>query len=228
MRDGTKIEDSIALATGTAGSAVVFAGSTVIIALVALTVTGVPLLAQMGIAAAGTIAIAVALSLTLVPALLAFAGSRILRGKNFSAALPDGSAKGAMTMGARWIAVVMRRPVIASGAVVLTLLALAIPALDVRLGLPNDGTANPDTTARQAYELVSDGLGVGVNGRLTIAAEIENAGNPQTAADATAKALTAMPHVATVSPPRSSPGRTSRSSRSRPPAAPPRPTPRIS
>ena len=207
MRDGTKIEDSIALATGTAGSAVVFAGSTVIIALVALTVTGVPLLAQMGIAAAGTIAIAVALSLTLVPALLAFAGSRILRGKSFSAALPDGSAKGAMTMGARWIAVVMRRPVIASGAVVLTLLALAIPALDVRLGLPNDGTANPDTTARQAYDLVSDGFGVGVNGQLTIAAEIVNAGNPQTAADATAKALTAMPHVATVSPAQVIPGK---------------------
>ena len=112
-----------------------------------------------------------------------------------------------MTMGARWIAVVMRRPVIASGAVVLTLLALAIPALDVRLGLPNDGTANPDTTARQAYDLVSDGFGVGVNGQLTIAAEIENAGNPQTAADATAKALTAMPHVATVSPAQVIPGK---------------------
>ena len=171
MRDGTKIEESIALATGAAGSEVVFAGSTVIIALVALAVTGVPLLAQMGIAAAATIAIAVALSLTLVPALLAFAGPRMLRGKTFSAALPDGGKPGKLTMGARWVAAVMRRPVIASGAVLLALVALAIPALDVRLGLPNDGSANPDTTARKAYDLVSDGFGVGYNGQLTIVAQ---------------------------------------------------------
>ncbi len=70
VNDGMSIEESIALAVGTAGSAVVFAGATVIIALVALAVTGVPFLAQMGIAAAGTVAVAVLLSLTFVPALL--------------------------------------------------------------------------------------------------------------------------------------------------------------
>ena len=83
------IEPSIARAVGTAGSAVVFAGATVIIALVALLVTGVPFLGQMGIAAAGTIAVAVLLSLTLVPALIAFAGPRATRGKSSSAALHD-------------------------------------------------------------------------------------------------------------------------------------------
>jgi RND superfamily putative drug exporter len=207
VRDGMEIEESIALATGTAGSAVVFAGSTVIIALVALVVTGVPFLAQMGIAAAASIAIAVALSLTLVPALLAFAGQRMLRGKTFSAALPGERTPGSMTMGARWIAVVMRRPVIASTAVVLALLALAIPALDVRLGLPNDGTANPDTSARQAYDLVSDGFGVGVNGQLTVVAQIHSGHDPQTAADATAKTLSALPDVAAVSPAQVIPGK---------------------
>ena len=94
-----------------------------IIALVALVVTGVPFLAQMGIAAATAIAIAVALSLTLVPALLAFAGPRMLRGKTFSS---DASER---TMGARWVAIVMRRPLLATGVVVVALGALAIPAL---------------------------------------------------------------------------------------------------
>ncbi len=94
VREGMGISESIALAVGTAGSAVVFAGSTVIIALAALSVTGVPFLAQMGIAAAGSIAVAVLLSLTLVPALLAFGGQRLLRGKTH--------AHGT-TMGARWV-----------------------------------------------------------------------------------------------------------------------------
>jgi RND superfamily putative drug exporter len=201
VRDGMAIEDSIALAVGTAGSAVVFAGSTVIIALVALVVTGVPFLAQMGIAAAATIAIAVALSLTLVPALLGFGGRRMLRGKTFSAdpAKP--------TLGARWVAGVMRRPVLASAAVLLALVALAIPALDVRLGLPDDGSANPGSTARQAYDLVSDGFGVGFNGQLTIVAQTRAASDAQAAADATAKRLGALPDVAAVSPAQVIPGK---------------------
>jgi RND superfamily putative drug exporter len=199
VRDGMGIEDSIALAVGTAGSAVVFAGSTVVIALAALAVTGVPFLAQMGLAAAGTIAIAVLLSLTLVPALLAFGGARLVRGKTFSAELHDENAPGKPTMGARWVAAVMRRPVIASSAVVLALLALPIPALDIRLGLPNDGTENPDTTQRQAYDLVSEGFGVGFNGQLTIVAEIQNGRDAQTAADAAAKSLRSLPAVAAVS-----------------------------
>jgi RND superfamily putative drug exporter len=190
VRDGMPIAESIALATGTAGSAVVFAGSTVMIALVALLMTGTPFLAQMGIAAAGAIAVAVLASLTLVPALLAFGGTRMVRGKTFSAELaPDAKP----TLGARWVALVMRRPVVASGLVIVALGALAIPALDVRLGLPNDGTANPETSARQAYDLVSEGFGVGANGRLTIVVE---GGDPEAAA----KHLTTLPGVAAVSP----------------------------
>jgi RND superfamily putative drug exporter len=200
VRDGMRIEDSIALATGTAGSAVVFAGSTVMIALVALTITGTPFLAQMGIAAAGTVAIAVLASLTLVPALLASGGARMVRGKAFSA---ETATAGARTLGARWVDVVMRRPVLAAGVVVVALGALAIPALDVRLGLPNDGTANPDTTQRQAYELVSDGFGVGANGQLTLVARTAD----QAAADATVKTLSALSDVAAVSPAQVVPGK---------------------
>jgi putative drug exporter of the RND superfamily len=196
VHDGMDIEDSIALAVGTAGSAVVFAGSTVMIALVALVMTGTPFLAQMGIAAAGTIAVAVLASLTFVPALLAFAGKRMIRGKTFTADVAHDTKP---TLGARWIAVVMRRPAIAAGLVVVALGALAIPALDVRLGLPNDGSSNPETTERVAYDLVSEGFGVGYNGQLTVVARGGDA-------EATAKALAALPDVATVAPVQPIPG----------------------
>ncbi|MDA0185328.1 MMPL family transporter [Solirubrobacter phytolaccae] len=198
VHDGMSIPDSIALAAGTAGSAVVFAGSTVMIALVALVMTGTPFLAQMGIAAAGSIAIAVLASLTLVPALLAFAGHRLVRGKTFTAAAAASDAK--PTLGARWVAIVMRRPVVASGLVIVALGALAIPALNVRLGLPNDGSSNPDTTTRQAYDLVSEGFGVGANGQLTLVAQ---GGDPK----ATAAAITKLPDVAAVTPPQEIPGK---------------------
>ena len=102
------------------------------------------------------------------------------------------------TLGARWVAIVMRRPVIAAGLVVVALGALAIPALNVRLGLPNDGSSNPDTTQRQAYDLVSKGFGVGVNGQLTVVARGD--------AEATAKTLATLPDVAAVSPVQAIPG----------------------
>lgn len=196
VRDGMGIADSIALAVGTAGSAVVFAGSTVMIALVALVMTGTPFLAQMGIAAAGAIAIAVLASLTFVPALLAVGGARLVRGKTFSAEVTHEAKP---TLGARWVGVVMRRPVVAAGLVVVALGALAIPALDVRLGLPNGGSANPDTTERKAYDLVSEGFGVGVNGQLTVVAQ---GGDPK----ATAAAIAKLPDVALVTPPQVIPG----------------------
>jgi RND superfamily putative drug exporter len=102
--------------------------------------------------------------------------ARMVRGKTFSAA----KATRTRTLGARWVGIVMRRPVLAAGVVVVALGALAIPALDVRLGLPNDGTANPDTTQRQAYDLVSEGFGVGANGQLTLVAPGPPTGPPPT------------------------------------------------
>lgn len=198
--DGMEIEASIARAVGTAGSAVVFAGTTVVIALVALLVTGVPFLAQMGIAAAGTIAVAVLLSLTLVPALLGFAGRRAVRGKNFSAELHDAGSGEKPTLGARWIALVMRRRWLAIGVTVLGLLALALPATNMRLGLPGDDAKNPDTTQRQAYDLLTEGFGPGFNGPLTVVAQVTPGASGKTAADRTATRLAAFRDVADVSP----------------------------
>ena len=205
--DGMDIEPSIARAVGTAGSAVVFAGATVIIALVALLVTGVPFLGQMGLAAASTIAVAVLLSLTLVPALMAFAGPRATRGKNSSAALHDPRTGEKPTLGARWIGQVMRRRFVAIGVPILVLAAVAAPALDMRLGLSGDGGLGPDTTQRKAYDLLSDGFGPGFNGRLTIAAEVPPGNGAQRAADATAAELEGFNDVAAVSPGRLNPAK---------------------
>jgi RND superfamily putative drug exporter len=200
VNDGMPIAASIATAVGTAGSAVVFAGATVVIALVALTVTGVPFLAQMGVAAAGTVAAAVLLSLTFVPALLAVAGHRAIRGKVFSHELHDAEAGEKPTMGARWIALVIRNRWIAIGGVTVALLALASPALHMRLGLPDDGTSAPATTQRQAYDLLTTGFGPGFNGPLTVVADLDGVADPQQAADTTAARLERLANVTTVAP----------------------------
>ena len=107
LHDGMDLEASVALAVGTAGSAVVFAGATVVIALTALVVVGIPFLAAMGIAAAATVVIAVLIAITLVPALLGFAGTRIAKGKRLDVA----SSK--PTMGASWSGLIVRHRTIA-------------------------------------------------------------------------------------------------------------------
>ncbi|MDO9407987.1 MMPL family transporter [Patulibacter sp.] len=205
VADGMEIEASIAKAVGTAGSAVVFAGATVIIALVGLTVTGVPFLAQMGLGAAFTILFAVLLSLTMTPALLAFAGHRAVKGKTFTEDAHDETSDARPTMGARWIAFVVRRRVAAIAVVGLALVALAIPALNMRLGLPGDGDKGPATTERKAYDLLSDGFGPGFNGPLTVVADLQGVQDPQAVAAATAKDLGGLDDVATAAPPVLSP-----------------------
>ena len=199
VRDGMRIADSIALATGTAGSAVVFAGSTVMIALVALVMTGDAVPGPDGHRRRGRDRDRGARQPHARPGAAGLRRRRAcVRGKTFSAKVAEDAKP---TLGARWVALVMRRPVVASGLVIVALGALAIPALDVRLGLPNDGTANPDTTARQAYDLVSEGFGVGVNGQLTI---VVQGGDPRRRDRA---ALAALPDVAAVSPAQVIPGK---------------------
>ena len=127
---GMDPEESAARAVATAGSAVVFAGATVVIALASLAVVGIPFMTAMGLAAAGTVAVAVAVSLTLVPALLGFAGARMAKGKNFE----TGPRAAKPTLGARWVGLLTRHRVPAVVLSVLALGALAIPVLDMRLG----------------------------------------------------------------------------------------------
>ncbi len=196
---GMDPEEAIGHAVGTSGSAVVFAGSTVAIALAALTVCGIPFLTAMGLAAAGTVVIAVLIALTLVPALLGFAGRRALKGKDLER--PRGTEE---TMGKRWVGLVTRHRVLAAVIPAVALLVLAMPVLNMRLGLPGEGTAPKHETKRQAYDLITKGFGAGANGQLTVVAELPSKGGPA-AAESVATELGKLEDVAKVGKPAFSP-----------------------
>jgi putative drug exporter of the RND superfamily len=165
LGDGMELRESVAHATGTAGSAVVFAGATVIIALVGLCVVNIPFLSVMGLAAAGTVAVAVLIAITLLPALFGFAGMRIAARNRFLGGRRPAPAR---PVSRRWVEFVTRRP----AAVLVVGLALlgvvAIPAAHMKLGLP-DGSSDPTTsTERRSYDLLTEGFGPGFNGTLTV------------------------------------------------------------
>jgi RND superfamily putative drug exporter len=192
---GREPEEAAGRAAGTAGSAVVFAGLTVIIALAGLTVIGIPFLAQMGVAAAVTVAVAVLIALTLLPAILGFAGKRV------SAAKPRvrrGAVKA--THGERWARFVARHrwPVLI--AAVAGLAIIALPATGMQLGLPNDSTAAADSTQHKAYELVSSGFGEGANGPLVVVADLSGSNDRPGALKAVTAKISGLPDVAAVTP----------------------------
>ncbi|MEU6643880.1 MMPL family transporter [Saccharomonospora sp. NPDC046836] len=196
LRTGLSPEEAAARAVGTAGSAVVFAGLTVIIALAGLTVVGVPLLGEMGLAASVTVAVAVLIAVSLLPAMLGFAGTKVLGGRIPGLRRIDSDGP---TAGQRWASFVARHRILVLVGAVAALLVIAIPALSMRLGLPTDDTAAPDATQRKAYDLISSGFGEGANGPLTVVLEAE--GDPQGAARAVTERIAALDDVAAVTPP---------------------------
>ena len=202
LSSGLEPEEAVGRAVGTAGSAVVFAGLTVVIALAGMFVIDIPFLTQMGLAAAFTVVIAVAIALTLLPALLGMAGRRVLGGRipGLRGGDPEAS-DGRPTLGRRWGRLVTRRPVVVLLVSLIGLGALAIPTADLELGLPDDSTAALGSTQRNAYELLSEGFGPGFNGPLMLVVDAAAAADPQTAASATATAVRALPDVALVTPP---------------------------
>ena len=197
---GRDPQEAAGRAVGTAGSAVVFAGLTVVIALAALSVVGIPFLTQMGLAAAFTVAVSVVIALTLLPALLGFTGRRIIGGRVPGLRVTDPEAGGATpTLGIRWVRSIARRPVAALLLAVVGLGVVAIPAFDLRLGMPDDSTAAPDTTQRKAYDLLAAGFGPGFNGPLTVVVDTR-AGSAQAAAGQAGKVISGLDDVAAVAP----------------------------
>ncbi|GAB7037743.1 MULTISPECIES: MMPL family transporter [Catenuloplanes] len=195
LADGREPEEAAGRAVGTAGSAVVFAGLTVVIALAALSVVGVPFLTQMGLAAALTVAVAVVVALTLLPAALGFAGRRVLGARTRTRRTRDPEA-GTTGAGARWARAIARRPVAALLVAVAALGIVATPALDLRLGMTDDGTAATDSTQRKAYDLLATGFGAGFNGPLTVVVDTA-AGGAAAAAEHVVRKITALPGVTT-------------------------------
>lgn len=176
LRRGMPVRDSIALATGTSGNAVAFAGMTVIIALAALTVTGIPFLSVMGLVAAGTVFVAVLVALTLTPAVLSLVGERVLPASQRLAA--DGSRgrgepKHSSQTDTGWAAAVIRRPVLTILGVLALVGFMAFPVADLRLGLPDGSAEPPESTAYQTYDLVRDNFGAGLNGPVIAVAELD-------------------------------------------------------
>ncbi|MCG7204756.1 MMPL family transporter [Streptomyces arenae] len=163
------VEDSIARAVATAGGAVVFAGATVIIALTALAVTGIPFLTVMGLAAAATVALAVLVAISLVPAALGFFGER-LRPRSRRTRTTE-RAPGAW--GLAWARAVTRKPLLVLLAGVVGLLALAVPARDLRLGLPSNASQPVDSTQHKSYDLLTEGFGPGFNATLTAVVDLD-------------------------------------------------------
>lgn len=182
LAEGREREEAAGRAVGTAGSAVVFAGLTVVIALVGLAVVNIPMLTKMGFAAAGTVAIAVVIALTLVPALLGFAGKRVMGRKARKAAEAEKSLEAKPNMGTRWARFVLRRPVWVMLVGVLGLGVIAVPAASLEMGLPDDGAQPKSTTQRQAYDMLSDGFGPGFNGPLMVVVDTKNSSDGKAAA----------------------------------------------
>jgi RND superfamily putative drug exporter len=168
LRLGTEHLESIRLATATAGGAVVFAGLTVVIALSALSVVGIPFLTVMGLAAAGTVICVVLLALTMLPAVLAALGPRIDKGRIGFLARRHERHEDSMVGGERWARLVTAKPWITLIVVIIGVLVIAEPTLHMKLGLPDDGSKPKSTTERRAYDLLSQGFGVGFNGPLTL------------------------------------------------------------
>ena len=201
---GLEPEEAVGRAVGTAGSAVLFAGATVVIALAGLSVVGIPFLTAMGLAAAGTVAIAVLVALTLLPALLSFVGQRVLprsrRGHRETVARHDET----QARGFAWGRFVVRRrvPVLLAG--VAALGVLAIPVASMQLALPDDGTAPSGTSKRTAYDLVAEGFGEGFNGRLVMVVHGGDQAAVQRATEQASAVVTDVDGVATVAPPQPS------------------------
>ncbi|WP_217567659.1 MMPL family transporter [Streptomyces sp. GbtcB7] len=269
LAHGMEPEESAALAVGTAGSAVVFAGLTVVIAMTGLTVVGIPYLTAMGLAAAGAVLIAVLVATTLLPAVLGFAGTRLTpgpgsramrreqavggagedaagatgasfasaTGENVLSGTSDNVAGGtgeivasrtgenvasrtsenvmsrtgehvagtAANAAERWFRLVTRRPLLTLVAVVASLGALAWPAHDMRLALPDNGTAPSSSSQRIAFDRVGEKLGPGFNGPLLVLADTSHSSDPTTAAQRVAATIGALPDVATVGKPVANP-----------------------
>ncbi|MDQ1033398.1 RND superfamily putative drug exporter [Streptomyces umbrinus] len=212
---GHQPQEAAALAVGTAGSAVVFAGLTVVIALLGLSVIGVPMLSKMGIGSAGAVMVGVLIALTAVPALLGFwpnavlsrrdrKGGRRSRTKILSLVGRTRTA-GTTTKaprGVRWAQFVVRRPLPVLLLSVIGLGALAVPSLDLRMGMPGDEAKSTATTERRAYDALAEGFGPGFNGPLTVVVDVKKAKDPQAAVTAVSEKLADTKGVVSVSPAR--------------------------
>ncbi len=199
LKGGMEVEESVARAVATAGSAVVFAGVTVMIALTGLSVAGIPFLSTMGIAAAIGVAVAVLIALTLLPAMLGFAGAKLTPKarppKGHRVAKPRPARLG---LARRWVRIVTKVPILTVVIVIAALGAMTYPAKDLQIALPSPGHADAGSHARVTYDLIDQHFGPGYNGPLIVSATIVGSDDPLGVMDDIADEIKRVPGVASV------------------------------
>jgi putative drug exporter of the RND superfamily len=201
LNDGKSTHDAVVEAVTTAGRSVVLAGATVVIAVLGLALTGLPYMYGVAIAASLAVLVVMVAAITLLPALLSYLGPRVDRLRLPFARRAPKAEGGSESPAARWSHAVQRRPWLAAIAATAILLALAVPAIDMRLGFPDAGNDPPSSMTRQSYDLNTEGFGAGSNGPLVIAAELPGpSAKPEVASFA--ERLRNEPGVAFVAPPR--------------------------
>jgi RND superfamily putative drug exporter len=171
LQSGLTPEQAAVKAIDTSGRAVLFAGSTVCIALLGILVLGVGFLNGLAVASALTVVFTVLAAVTLLPALLGVFGMRVLSRRQRRQLAAGAPAPGATGMWARWAGAVERRPAILAAAAAAVMLVLAVPVLSLRLGSSDQGNDPSSTTTRQAYGLLAGGFGPGFNGPLLLVAQ---------------------------------------------------------
>ena len=190
VKAGRSREDAMGVAIGTAGSAVVFAGLTVIIALAGLAVCNISFLTQMGLGGAATVAIAVLIALTLLPAVVGLGGSRVTGGRRglvtWWLTKREGTPgdDGVRPVGRRWADFVVKHRVSTLLAGLGIALVVSIPVLSMQIALPDDASAPAGSGQRQAYDLVAQNFGAGANGPLLVVVDTQGAKDPVAAVQA--------------------------------------------
>jgi RND superfamily putative drug exporter len=199
LKEGMQLRESIARSTATAGGAVLFAGSTVVIALCSLAFAGIPLVRTLGFTAAIAVVVAVSAATTLLPAMLGALGPHInsLR-VQFGKTHPDNKRPHGWL---RWAEGVARRPWRSAIAPLAVLLVLAIPVLQLELGQNDIGALPKSTTSRQAFDGLDQGFGPGYIGPLLIASEFKTPADAQKALPPLEEEIAAAPDVAAVGSP---------------------------
>ncbi|MFC7403403.1 MMPL family transporter [Citricoccus sp. GCM10030269] len=224
LKDGVELYESIGLATGTSGNAVVFAGLTVVIALAALNVTGIPFLGLMGTVGAVCVALAVMIAITMMPALLGLAKHRVLSKKERAAAdsasaatishgrhaagVDDARSSSSSSSAGSHAAPAVKpmstpRAVLTSIGTIVLLGVIAIPFFSMRLGLPDGASEPPESASYQAYMTISDTFGEGRNGPLVVTADLPSGLDDTEVMDeqlAVAHQLKELDHVSSVVP----------------------------
>ena len=201
LHRGASPRDAVITSLATAGRAVLFAGSTVVISLLGMLLLGLPFIYGLAMGCIAAVLLVMAAAVTLLPAMLGFSGQNIDK-FGIQRFMHRGEVDKEHTFSYRWSRVVQHHPWIAGGAALVILLIMAIPLFSMQQSFTDAGNNQPELTTRKAYDLLAQGFGPGTNGPLVVAVDLGTAPGGQAALDKLHTALAETPGVAFAVPPR--------------------------